>query len=242
MGKLGAWRLICIPAEVVGSEDREDDNESQWSTHFWKFGIFSCSGISDSSNIQERCLLETRTEELDPTLNLTCRRLSKYGFGYKSSFGEVEKCANSFCLFGENGKIKTARTQRIIWEISAVHIQSGRRRNGPQRGSNHTLQRQNVFCAEWSSAARCSRMSPHQHRSITSTSCWRRKMQRSSRRSGSFGRFPSRARVSHPKHACLHHVATVRPCLGDAKRTSTCIYTVTVPDSRVSITLLWLIQ
>lgn len=30
-----------------------------------------------------------------------------------------------------------------------------------------------------------------------------------------------------PKHDCLHHVATVRPCLGDSKRNSTCIHAVT---------------
>lgn len=78
MAKLGAWYLICIPAEIgVGmplSKHWKWHEIMVKKTHFWKFGIFSCSGISDSSNIQERCLLETRTEKLEPTLNLTCRR------------------------------------------------------------------------------------------------------------------------------------------------------------------------
>lgn len=72
---------------------------------------------------------------------------------------------------------------------------------------------------EWSSAARCSRMSPHRHRSITSTSCWCRKMQRSSRRSGSSGRL--NALCMWVTQTWLPPSRTVRPCFCEAQRTST---------------------
>lgn len=57
-----------------------------------------------------------------------------------------------------------------------------------------------------SSAAQCSRMvSPHQHRSIISTSCWDWKVQCSSQLSHSSGRFWSHAHYTHSGCESLKH-------------------------------------
>lgn len=83
---------------------------------------------------------------------------------------------------------------------------------------------------EWRSAAQCSRMSPHQHQSIASTSCWCRKMQRSSRRSSSSGRWNTLCMWVTQTWLPPSH--TVRLCWCGAQRTSILHpHTVSVPDS-----------
>lgn len=93
-----------------------------------------------------------------------------------------------FIMFVKGGRKKRKRCKRHLkGDFRNAHSQQPEGKMCLNEAES-THYKDKMSFVEWSSAARCSRMSPHQHRSITSTSCWWRKMQRSSGRWSSSGR------------------------------------------------------